>query len=211
MKPFESFTGVVAPLDRSNIDTDAIIPKQFLKRVSRSGFGPNLFDQWRYLDQGEPEQDCSARPINPDFVLNQQRYANTEILLARDNFGCGSSREHALWALADFGIRVVVAPSFADIFHENCFKNGVLPVSLPAERVDTLFHEVTSTPGYRLSVDLTRQEMRKPTGAVLGFDIDPLHKRRLLDGLDEIGLTLAHAESIRAYEALLARDSPWLL
>jgi len=211
MKPFESLTGVVAPLDRANVDTDAIIPKQFLKRVSRTGFGPNLFDQWRYLDQGEPDQDCSARPLNPDFILNQPRYANAEILLARDNFGCGSSREHALWALADFGIRVVVSPSFADIFHENCFKNGVLPVRLPAERVDVLFGEVTSTPGYRLCVDLPRQEVRTPTGAVLRFDIDPLRKRRLLDGLDEIGLTLTHSESIRAHESLLARESPWLL
>ena len=211
MKPFESLTGVVAPLDRANVDTDAIIPKQFLKRVSRTGFGPNLFDQWRYLDQGEPDQDCSARPLNPDFILNQPRYANAEILLARDNFGCGSSREHALWALTDFGIRVVVSPSFAEIFHENCFKNGVLPVRLPAERVDVLFGEVTSTPGYRLRVDLPRQEVRTPTGAVLRFDIDPLRKRRLLDGLDEIGLTLTHSESIRAHESLLARESPWLL
>lgn len=211
MKPFESLAGLVAPLDRANVDTDAIIPKQFLKRVSRTGFGPNLFDQWRYLDQGEPDQDCSARPLNPDFILNQPRYANAEILLSRDNFGCGSSREHALWALADFGIRVVIAPSFADIFHENCFKNGVLPVRLPAERVDDLFREVIATPGYRLCVDLPRQEVRTPRGAVLRFDIDPLRKRRLLEGLDEIALTLTHSERIRAHESLLARESPWLL
>lgn len=211
MKPFEPFAGVVAPLDRSNVDTDAIIPKQFLKRVSRTGFGPNLFDQWRYLDQGEPDQDCSGRPANPEFVLNQPRYKNAEILLARDNFGCGSSREHAVWALADFGFRAVVAPSFADIFHGNCFRNGLLAITLPKEQVDVLFHEVAATEGYRLSVDLARQEIRNPGGAVLKFEMDALHKRRLMGGLDEIALTLEEADRIRAHEARLSIESPWLL
>lgn len=211
MKPFESFTGLVVPLDRPNVDTDAIIPKQFLKRVSRTGFGPNLFDQWRYLDQGEPDQDCSERPVNPDFVLNQPRYQHAEILLARDNFGCGSSREHAVWALADFGIRAIVANSFAEIFHGNCFRNGVLAVSLPKEPMDLLFAEAVATTGYRLSVDLARQEIHKPDGTVLSFEIDALQKRRLLAGLDEIDVTLEEADKIRAHEARLSMESPWLL
>ncbi len=210
MKPFEKFTGLVVPLDRPNVDTDAIIPKQFLKSIKRTGFGPHLFDEWRYLDHGEPEMDCSGRPLNPDFVLNQPRYGGAEILLARDNFGCGSSREHAVWALTDYGIRVVIAPSFADIFFSNCGKNGLLAITLPAEVIDRLFHEVERNEGYRLTVDLESQSLITPEGEAIPFEVDPALKERLLQGLDDIAITLQHADEIRAYEAHRAREMPWL-
>ncbi len=210
MRKFETFTGVVAPLDRPNVDTDAIIPKQFLKSIKRTGFGPNLFDEWRYLDRGEPGQDNSKRPLNPDFVLNQPRYQGAEILLARENFGCGSSREHAVWALTDYGFRVVIAPSFADIFYNNSFKNGLLPIALEADIVDRLFRETEATEGYRLTVDLERQQITTPGGEVIGFEIDPFRKHCLLEGLDDIGLTLQHADEIRAYEARRREEAPWL-
>ncbi|RME33497.1 MAG: 3-isopropylmalate dehydratase small subunit [Gammaproteobacteria bacterium] len=210
MKSFEKFTGLVAPLDRPNVDTDAIIPKQFLKSIRRTGFGPYLFDEWRYLDHGEPDMDCSGRPLNPDFVLNQPRYQGAEILLARDNFGCGSSREHAVWALADYGIRVVIAPSFADIFYSNCGKNGLLAITLPSGEIDRLFREVEASEGYRLTVDLESQTLTTPAGEVIPFEIDPALKERLLQGLDDIAITLQHADEIRAYEARRAREAPWL-
>jgi 3-isopropylmalate/(R)-2-methylmalate dehydratase small subunit len=211
MEKFSNLDGLAAPLDRANIDTDAIIPKQFLKRVTRTGFGPNLFDEWRYLDRGEPDSDCSARPENPDFVLNAPRYRGAQILVTRENFGCGSSREHAPWALLDFGIRVIVAPSFADIFYNNCFKNGLLPIVLPAPAVDRMLADIAQTPGYRLAVDLERQQVRAPGGATLSFDIDAFRKYCLLNGLDEIGLSMRHAEKIAAYESQLRQTSPWLL
>ena len=210
MKKFETFTGLVAPLDRPNVDTDAIIPKQFLKSIKRTGFGPNLFDEWRYLDRGEPGQDNSKRPLNPDFVLNQPRYQGAEILLARENFGCGSSREHAVWALTDYGFRVVIAPSFADIFYNNSFKNGLLPIALEADVVDRLFRETEASEGYRLTVDLEKQQITTPGGEVIGFEIDPFRKHCLLEGLDDIGLTLQHADEIRAYEARRREEAPWL-
>jgi 3-isopropylmalate/(R)-2-methylmalate dehydratase small subunit len=210
MQPFVEHTGLVAPLDRANVDTDALIPKQFLKSVQRSGFGPNLFDEWRYLDHGEPGQDCSQRPRNPDFVLNQPRYAGASILLARKNFGCGSSREHAVWALQDFGFRCLIAPSFADIFFNNCFKNGVLPIYLDENTVDRLFHEVEVEPGYRLIIDLPAQTITTPGGEVIDFEIDEFRKHCLVNGLDDIGLTLQHAEEIRAYEARRRQQEPWL-
>ncbi|HEB98214.1 MAG TPA: 3-isopropylmalate dehydratase small subunit [Thiotrichales bacterium] len=210
MRKFETFTGLVAPLDRPNVDTDAIIPKQFLKSIKRTGFGPNLFDEWRYLDRGEPGQDNSKRPLNPDFVLNQPRYQGAEILLARENFGCGSSREHAVWALTDYGFRVVIAPSFADIFYNNSFKNGLLPIALEADVVDRLFRETEASEGYRLTVDLEKQQITTPGGEVIGFEIDPFRKHCLLEGLDDIGLTLQHADEIRAYEARRREEAPWL-
>jgi len=210
MEPLTRVEGLVAPLDRSNVDTDAIIPKQFLKSIHRTGFGPNLFDEWRYLDAGEPGQDCSNRPLNPDFVLNQPRYAGASILLARGNFGCGSSREHAPWALADFGFRVLIAPSFADIFYNNCSKNGLLALTLPAETVQALFEATWAESGYRLTVDLPAQQVITPEGDVHGFDIDPHRKHMLVEGLDEIGLTLEHADAIRAYEQQRRRVTPWL-
>ncbi len=210
MDAFSRLTGLVAPLDRANVDTDAIIPKQYLKSIKRSGFGPNLFDEWRYLDIGQPGQDCSQRPLNPDFVLNQARYQGAEILLARDNFGCGSSREHAPWALLDYGFRVVIAPSYADIFYNNCFKNGILPVILAEAEIDQLFAEVESTPGYRLVVDLEAQTVGSEAGSHFNFEIDAFRKQCLLDGLDEIGLSLRRAEDIRAYEARRRREAPWL-
>jgi len=210
MQPFTTHEGLVVPLDRANVDTDAIIPKQFLKSIKRTGFGPNLFDEWRYLDQGEPGQDCSGRPLNTDFVLNQPRYAGASILLARRNFGCGSSREHAPWAMLDFGLRAVIAPSFADIFYNNCSKNGLLAVVLEESRIDALFAEVAATPGYALRIDLERQQVMLPDGDRVGFDIDPARKRMLLNGLDEIGLTLEHAEAIRAYEQQRRNITPWL-
>jgi len=210
MQPFTQMTGVVAPLDRSNVDTDAIIPKQFLKSIQRTGFGPYLFDEWRYLDRGEPGMDCSRRALNPEFVLNQERYGGASILLARDNFGCGSSREHAPWALQGYGFRVVIAPSFADIFHNNCFKNGILPIALDAARVDSLFAATIAAPGYALQVDLIRQTVSTPAGDVFSFDVDPFRKACLLDGLDDIGLTLQHVEEIRAYEARRRTEAPWL-
>ncbi|MCU0868991.1 MAG: 3-isopropylmalate dehydratase small subunit [Burkholderiales bacterium] len=210
MRKFTVLDGLVAPLDRANVDTDAIIPKQFLKSIKRSGFGPNLFDEWRYLDHGEPGMDNAARPLAPDFVLNQPRYRGAEILLARENFGCGSSREHAPWALEDFGFRALIAPSYADIFHGNCFKNGLLPVVLPAAVVDTLFAETLATPGYRLTVDLAAQTVVTPSGARHAFEVDPFRKHNLLEGLDEIGLTLRHADAIRAFEAKHRAAQPWL-
>ncbi len=210
MEKFEKLNGIVMPLDRPNVDTDAIIPKQFLKSIKRSGFGPNLFDEWRYLDQGEPGMDNSKRPVNPDFVLNQPRYQGAQILLARENFGCGSSREHAPWALQDYGFRVIIAPSFADIFYNNCFKNGILPIVLDAELVETLFAEVEANEGYRLDVDLEAQTITKPDGEVIHFEVDAFRKHRLLEGLDDIGLTLAHADEIRAYEEKRRKTAPWL-
>ncbi len=210
MEKFQTHTGVVAPLDRSNVDTDAIIPKQFLKSIRRTGFGPNLFDEWRYLDHGEPGKDCRGRPLNPDFVLNDPRYKGASILLARENFGCGSSREHAVWALLDYGFRVVIAPSFADIFHNNCFKNGLLPVALAADEVDRLFQDVVSTRGYKLTVDLGAQTVTAPRGEHFAFDVDSFRKYRLLNGLDDIGLTLQHADEIRAYERHRRAQAPWL-
>lgn len=210
MEPLTQVEGLVAPLDRSNVDTDAIIPKQFLKSIHRTGFGPNLFDEWRYLDEGQPGQDCSDRPLNPDFVLNQPRYQGASILLARENFGCGSSREHAPWALAGFGFRVLIAPSFADIFYNNCSKNGILALSLPADSVQALFEATWANEGYTLTVDLPAQQVVTPEGAVHSFDIDPHRKHMLVEGLDEIGLTLNHADEIRAYEAQRRNVTPWL-
>ena len=210
MQPFTEHTGLVAPLDRANVDTDAIIPKQFLKSIRRTGFGPYLFDEWRYLDRGEPGQDCSNRPLNPAFVLNQERYQGATVLLARTNFGCGSSREHAPWALLDYGFRALIAPSFADIFYNNCFKNGILPIVLPEDEVDRLFREVQTMPGYRLTVSLPEQTVATPAGAVLRFEVDSYRKHCLLNGLDEIGLTLQHAEAIRGYEARRRQEAPWL-
>ena len=208
MKPFRKINSRVAPLDRANIDTDAIIPKQFLKSIRRSGFGPYLFDEWRYLDHGEPDMDCSNRPLNQDFILNQPVYSHSEILLARENFGCGSSREHAPWALADFGFRVLIAPSFADIFYNNCFKNGLLPIVLDSATVDHLFKECS--PGYNLIVDLADQTIVTHFGETIRFDIDPTRTHRLLNGLDDIDLTLQHAEAIKAFEAKRAAQVPWL-
>jgi 3-isopropylmalate/(R)-2-methylmalate dehydratase small subunit len=207
---FETFSGLVMPLDRANVDTDAIIPKQFLKSVRRTGFGPNLFDEWRYLDHGEPDQDNSRRPLNPEFVLNEPRYAGARILLARDNFGCGSSREHAVWALQDYGFRVVIAPSFADIFYNNCFKNGVLPIRLGADEVDRLFQQVQAAPDYRLTVDLQAQTVTTPGGEAYGFEVDAFRKHCLLNGLDDIALTLQHADDISSYEERRRREAPWL-
>ena len=210
MRAFTLLDGLVAPLDRANVDTDAIIPKQFLKSSKRSGFGPNLFDEWRYLDHGEPGQDASHRPTNPDFVLNQSRYQGAQVLLARENFGCGSSREHAPWALEDFGLRALIAPSFADIFYNNCFKNGLLPIVLDAAIVDPLFRETEVTPGYTLSVDLERQTVTTPAGESFGFDVDAHRKHCLLNGLDDIGLTLQQADKIQAYEERRKLEAPWL-
>ena len=210
MEAFHKMRGVVVPLDRSNVDTDAIIPKQFLKSIKRTGFGPNLFDQWRYLDQGEPGQDCSTRPVNPEFVLNQPRYQGGTILLARKNFGCGSSREHAPWALLDYGFRAVIAPSFADIFFNNCFKNGILPIVLEDNIIDDLFLEVARQDGYELTVDLEAQTVTTPAGAAYSFAVDGFRKRCLLQGLDDIGLTLEHADDIRAYEQRRLEQAPWL-
>ncbi|HUO44905.1 MAG TPA: 3-isopropylmalate dehydratase small subunit [Burkholderiales bacterium] len=210
MEKFTTLNGLVAPLDRANVDTDAIIPKQFLKSIKRSGFGPNLFDEWRYMNHGEPGMDNSKRPLNPNFVLNQQRYRGAQILLARENFGCGSSREHAPWALHDYGFRTLIAPSFADIFYNNCFKNGMLPIVLDASIVDRLFHKTAATPGYRLKIDLGAQMVTTPGGEMFRFDVDPTRRNNLLNGLDEIGLTLQHADEIRAYEDQHRRAQPWL-
>ncbi len=210
MQKFETLDGLVVPLDRANVDTDAIIPKQYLKSIKRSGFGPNLFDDWRYLDPGEPGMDHSKRRLNPDFVLNQPRYQGAQILLARDNFGCGSSREHAPWALLDYGIRVIIAPSYADIFYNNSFKNGLLPIVLDSATVDQLFRECLATAGYRLRVDLGAQSVTTPGGAVFRFEIDAFRKHCLLNGLDDIGLTLQHVEEIRAYEQRRRQEAPWL-
>jgi len=210
VQPIRQIEGIVAPLDRPNVDTDQIIPKQFLKAIGRTGFGPYLFDEWRYLDRGEWGQDCGKRPLNEDFVLNQPRYRGARILLARENFGCGSSREHAPWALLDFGIQCVIAPSFADIFFSNCSKNGLLAVTLPAEQVDTLFKGVFAHPGYSLKVDLPAQTVTTASGVEYRFEFPPSLKHRLVEGLDEIGVTLQYAEDIRRYEARRAAEAPWL-
>ena len=211
MQAFRTLTGLVAPLDRANVDTDAIIPKQFLKSVRRSGFGPNLFDAWRYLDHDESGKSTAARRPNPDFALNEPRYQGAQILLARRNFGCGSSREHAPWALGDYGFRSIIAPSFADIFFNNCFKNGLLPIVLGESEVDRLFHQTAAFPGFRLTIDLERQTVATPDGSsVFSFDVDPFRKHCLLNGLDDIGLTLNHADEIRAFEEKRKAEQPWL-
>jgi 3-isopropylmalate/(R)-2-methylmalate dehydratase small subunit len=210
MQAFTLHTGLVAPMDRDNVDTDAIIPKQFLKSIQRTGFGPNLFDAWRYLDPGEPGQDPASRRPNPDFVLNQPRYAGASVLLARSNFGCGSSREHAPWALDQYGFRAIIAPSYADIFFTNCFKSGLLPIVLPAADVARLFDEAAAFVGYRLTVDLPRQVVVKPDGTELAFDVQSFRKYCLVNGFDDIGLTLRHADKIRAYEAERLVKMPWL-
>ena len=210
MKAFEKKSGIVAPMDRANIDTDMIIPKQFLKSIKRSGFGPNLFDELRYLDEGQPDADNSGRPLNPDFVLNQARYQGASVLLARENFGCGSSREHAPWALEDFGFQVVIAPSYADIFFNNSFKNGLLPIVLDEAIVDGLFKEVEANEGYELTVDLENQKIIKQNGDAIAFEVDQFRKHCLLNGLDDIGLTLQDADNIKAYEAKRRESSPWL-
>jgi 3-isopropylmalate/(R)-2-methylmalate dehydratase small subunit len=210
MQAFTQLDGLVVPLDRANVDTDAIIPKQFLKSIKRSGFGPNLFDEWRYLDHGEPGKSNHDRPLNPDFVLNQSRYQGASVLLARENFGCGSSREHAPWALEDAGFRAIIAPSFADIFYNNCFKNGILPIVLDAAIVDQLFKECEANEGYALSVDLDQQTVTTPTGESIPFAVDAGRKHRLFNGLDDIGLTLLQADKIATYEARRRIEAPWL-
>ena len=210
MQAFNQLNGLVVPLDRANVDTDAIIPKQFLKSIKRSGFGPNAFDEWRYLDHGEPGMDNSKRKINPDFVLNQSRYQGATVLLARENFGCGSSREHAPWALEDFGFRVIIAPSFADIFFNNCFKNGMLPIVLSVDDVDTLFKETEATEGYILNIDLSAQTVITPSGQSYQFDVDAFRKHCLLNGLDDIGLTMQHQDAIKAFETQHKIKQPWL-
>jgi len=212
MEPFHAVTGLVAPLDRANVDTDAIIPKQFLKSIKRSGFGPNLFDAWRYLDRGEPGMDNARRPKNADFVLNESRYQGASILLARRNFGCGSSREHAPWALADYGFRALIAPSYADIFFNNCYKNGLLPIVLTESQVDRLFDAVKAFPGFELTVDLERQTVSTADGSIhFGFEVEPFRKHCLYNGLDDIGLTLQHAQTIREFEARRLAEQPWLV
>ena len=210
MDKFEIFTGVVAPLDRSNVDTDAIIPKQFLKSIKRTGFGPYLFDEWRYMDHGEPDMDCTNRPLNTEFVLNDQRYSSAQVLLARENFGCGSSREHAPWALADFGFKVVLAPSFADIFFNNCFKNGILPIVLDDAVVDGLFGKANGEQALEITVDLEAQELRMADGEVIAFEVDEYRKHCLLEGLDDIGLTLRHSDEIKAFEQQRREQAPWI-
>jgi 3-isopropylmalate/(R)-2-methylmalate dehydratase small subunit len=210
MQKFTVHKGLVAPMDRENVDTDAIIPKQFLKSIKKSGFGPNLFDEWRFLDHGEPGQDPQSRRPNPDFVLNQPRYQGASVLLARKNFGCGSSREHAPWALQQYGFRALIAPSYADIFFNNSFKNGLLPIVLSERQVSTLFDEVKAFPGYRLTIDLERQAVVKPDGSELAFEVEPFRKYCLLGGFDDIALTLRHADAIRAFEAERLLKRPWL-
>ena len=211
MQKFTRLEGLVAPLDRANVDTDAIIPKQFLKSIKRSGFGVNLFDAWRYLDHGEPGMDIGTRKPNPDFVLNQPRYKGASVLVARKNFGCGSSREHAPWALDDYGFRALIAPSYADIFYNNCFKNGLLPIMLPETQVDRIFHVVAAFPGFRLVVDLGAQTVAYPDGSQLfGFEVDAFRKHSLLNGLDEIGVTLQHAVEIKTFETKRRLEQPWL-
>ena len=210
MEKFVRLEGLVAPLDRANVDTDAIIPKQFLKSIKRSGFGPNLFDEWRYTDMGQPGEDCSGRPRNPEFFLNQPRYQGAQILLTRKNFGCGSSREHAPWALLDFGFQAILAESYAEIFFNNCFKNGILPIVLPAAEIDLLMAAVQATPGYRLVIDLEQQVVVLPDGKTLPFAVDAFRKECLLNGWDDIGLTLRHAEKIRAFEEKRRIEQPWL-
>ena len=210
MQAFTVHSGIVAPLDRTNVDTDLIIPKQFLKSIRRSGFGPNLFDSLRYLDEGQPDEPCAGRPLNPDFVLNRPRYAKASILLARQNFGCGSSREHAPWALADYGFRVLIAPGFADIFYNNCCKNGLLPIVLDNALVDALFAAVAAREGYSVEVDLPAQQVVLPDGKRLAFEVDAFRKHCLLNGLDDIGLTLQESQAIRAFEARQKQLAPWL-
>lgn len=210
MEKLNTVEGIVTPMDRPNVDTDAIIPKQFLKSIKRSGFGPNLFDEWRYLDHGEPGMDNSKRKINPDFILNQARYQNTNILVTRENFGCGSSREHAPWALLDYGFRIVISPSYADIFFNNCFKNGILPIILSTEIIDKIFKDVFAIEGYQLTVDLPSQTITKPSGEVIKFDVDAFRKHCLVNGLDDIGMTLEHVADIKAYEKKRKQQAPWL-
>lgn len=210
MKAFTQHIGLVAPLDRANVDTDQIIPKQFLKSIKRTGFGPNLFDEWRYLDVGQPYQDNSKRPVNEEFVLNHPRYQSASVLLARENFGCGSSREHAPWALDEYGFRSIIAPSFADIFFNNSFKNGLLPIILSDEEVDELFKQVEAAPGYQLTIDLQAQAVTRPDGKVLHFEIDAFRKHCLLNGLDDIGLTLQDSDAIKAFEDKHRAAQPWL-
>jgi 3-isopropylmalate/(R)-2-methylmalate dehydratase small subunit len=210
MRALKQHKGLVAPMDRSNVDTDMIIPKQFLKSIKRTGFGPNLFDELRYLDEGQPDQDCSTRPLNPDFVLNQSRYEGASVLLARSNFGCGSSREHAPWALEDYGFHVIIAPSFADIFYNNCFKNGLLPVVLKETVVDQLFEEAEATEGYQLAIDLEAKTVTTPSGESFDFEVDDFRRHCLLNGLDDIGVTLEDADAIRAYEEKRRQSAPWL-
>jgi len=210
MEPFVEVTGIVMPLDRHNVDTDAIIPKQFLKSIKRTGFGPNLFDEWRYLDHGEPGQDNSNRPLNNNFILNQARYKGATVLLARNNFGCGSSREHAPWALLDYGFRVLIAPGFADIFYNNCFKNGILPIVLDESRVDQLFEQVSAKEAYSLTINLEKYVITTPDGTALSFEIDPFRRHCLLNGLDDIDLTMQYAEDINIYEKRRRKEVPWL-
>ncbi len=210
MDAFKSFTGVVAPLDRSNVDTDAIIPKQFLKSIKRTGFGPYLFDEWRYMDHGEPDMDCTNRPLNEAFVLNDPRYAGAQILLARENFGCGSSREHAPWALEDFGFKVIIAPSFADIFFNNCFKNGILPIKLSNDQMDELFARAGDAEALKINVDLEAQTLTLPDGQAIAFDVDEFRKQCLLEGLDDIGLTLRHSDEIATFEQQRRIQAPWI-
>ena len=210
MEKFTVLTGLVAPMDRANVDTDAIIPKQFLKSIKRSGFGPNLFDEWRYLDHGEPGMDNSTRPLNTDFVLNQARYHGASVLIARENFGCGSSRERAPWALEDYGFRAIIAPSFADIFYNNCFKNGILPIQLDEQTVDQLFQQTYASEGYTLTIDLTAQSIIQPDGSSVSFEVDEFRKYCLLNGLDDIGLTLQHVDAIKSYEDKRKQEAPWL-
>jgi len=210
MQAFTKLNGLVVPMDRANVDTDAIIPKQFLKSIKRTGYGPFLFDEWRYEDVGQPEMDCAHRPIRKDFVLNQVKFKGAQIMLARENFGCGSSREHAPWAILDYGISCVIAPSFADIFNNNCFKNGILPVILTDAEMDVLFAETAANEGYKITVDLELQTVTTPSGASFAFEVDDFRKHCLLNGLDDIGLTLQHAESIKSYEASRKSAAPWL-
>lgn len=210
MKAFTQHQGLVAPLDRANVDTDQIIPKQFLKSIKRTGFGPNLFDEWRYLDEGQPDQDSSKRPINTEFVLNLPRYQGASVLLAQENFGCGSSREHAPWALEEYGFRAIIAPSFADIFYNNSFKNGLLPIVLTAAEVNELFAQAEAVEGYELTIDLATQKVTRPDGAQYSFEVDAFRKHCLLNGLDDIGLTLQDAEQIREFEVGYKKSNPWL-
>ncbi len=210
MQAFTTLNGLVAPMDRANVDTDAIIPKQFLKSIKRTGYGPFLFDEWRYEDHGEPEMDCTHRPVRADFVLNQARYQGAQILIARENFGCGSSREHAPWAIIDYGFSCVIAPSFADIFYNNCFKNGILPIVLDDQQMDTLFDACAATEGFSLNIDLQAQSVSLSSGQILSFDVDDFRKHCLLNGLDDIGLTLQNADAIRNYEQKRIINAPWL-
>ena len=211
MKPFIIHTGILAPLDRANVDTDAIIPKQFLKSIKKTGFGPHLFDEWRYIDHGEPGMDLTQREKNPDFVLNQAQYEKATILITRENFGCGSSREHAAWAIEDFGFRVILAPSFADIFFSNCFKNGLLPIVLPGETIDHLFKSIYANKGYALTIDLENQFVVLPSNEKISFQVDAFRKHCLMNGLDDIGLTMQHSESIKAFEKSYYQKNSWLL